>query len=107
MTARTEDIAVLPHWPRGLSRAQAAAYVGLSPNSFDAQVAAGIFPQPVRMGSRVLYDRRALDRAFDRLSGAEFTSSDDASPSEPIDAGADPFLLGLQHDQGSHRPSGR
>lgn len=35
--------------PRGLSRIEAAAYVGMSPNHFDAQVRAGRMPRPKRV----------------------------------------------------------
>lgn len=53
--------------PRGLSRAEAAAYIGLSTSKFDALVAAGSMPRPKTVGSRKLWDRFALDAAFDAL----------------------------------------
>jgi predicted DNA-binding transcriptional regulator AlpA len=73
MTARKADIADLPSWPRLLSREQAAAYCGLSANSFMAEVEAGTFPGPVALSTtrRRLWDRLGLDRALDsRLTGA-------------------------------------
>lgn len=57
--------------PRLVSREIAARYVGLSPNSFEAEVAAGTFPGPLPLGQtrRRLWDLRALDAAIDRAMG--------------------------------------
>jgi predicted DNA-binding transcriptional regulator AlpA len=79
MTAAKKDIADLPGWPRGLSLAQAAAYVGLSPNTFKFHVDAGKYPQPASVGRRKLWDRKALDLALDKVSGlsAESTGAND------------------------------
>ena len=58
--------------PRGLNRIQAAAYVGVSPTTFDGLVEAGRMPQPKQIGARRVYDRAQLDSAFDALGdGAE------------------------------------
>ena len=51
--------------PRGLSRVQAAEYVGVSPSTFDKMVAEGEMPSPKRIGARTVWDRKALDCAFD------------------------------------------
>jgi hypothetical protein len=52
--------------PRLLSREEAAAYCGVSPNLFEERV--GI--KPVRcFGARRLWDRVALDLWLDRVSG--------------------------------------
>lgn len=56
---------------RGLSRQEAARYVGISPPKFDELVREGRMPQPFRIGSRVIWDLRKLDAAFDVLSGPE------------------------------------
>ena len=79
MKRQPEDI--LPHSlaPRGLSREQAAAYVGVSPSLFDAMVKDGRLPQPKRINARVVWDRLKLDAAFDALPG------DDASLANPWD----------------------
>lgn len=53
--------------PRGLSREEAAAYVGLSPGSFDKLVQEGGMPPPKRVGARKIWDIRAVDRAFAKL----------------------------------------
>lgn len=54
--------------PRGLSRTQAARYIGIGTTLFDDMVRDGRMPQPVRINSRTLWDRYALDAAFDALS---------------------------------------
>jgi predicted DNA-binding transcriptional regulator AlpA len=54
--------------PRGLSRVQAAAYIGVSPSLFDEMVRDQRMPQPIRINSRVLWDRIQLDEAFATLS---------------------------------------
>lgn len=57
--------------PRGLSRVQAAAYVGVSPSTFDKMLADGMMPAPRRYGVRTIWDRRQLDEAFDALPGGD------------------------------------
>lgn len=56
--------------PRGLSRVQAAAYIGVSPTLFDAMVADGRMPKPTRINNRVVWDRVKLDEAFAALGDA-------------------------------------
>lgn len=63
--------------PRGLSREAAAAYIGISATKFDSMVTDGRMPRAVRIDGRKVWDRRALDRAFDALEGR--TDPDDAS----------------------------
>ena len=53
--------------PRGLNREAAAQYIGVSPVKFDELVEDGRMPKPKRIDSRNVWDRRALDLAFDRL----------------------------------------
>lgn len=53
--------------PRGLSRVQAAEYVGLSPTTFDLGVKDGTFPTSRRYRGRTMWDRQELDRAIDKL----------------------------------------
>jgi predicted DNA-binding transcriptional regulator AlpA len=57
--------------PRGLSRVQAAEYVGVSSTLFDHMVADSRMPKPARCGRRVLWDRRQIDRALDGLFNEE------------------------------------
>lgn len=71
MVAKIDDISNLPGWPRGLSAAQAAAYVGLSVPAFMAEVDHGKWPAPRRGGAgggRLIWDRNLLDEYYDRLS---------------------------------------
>jgi predicted DNA-binding transcriptional regulator AlpA len=53
--------------PRGLSRTEAAAYIGVSPSLFDQMVRDRRMPQPKRINSRNVWDRRRLDDAFEEL----------------------------------------
>jgi predicted DNA-binding transcriptional regulator AlpA len=51
--------------PRGLSRVQAAEYIGVSPSTFDKMVSDGQMPPPKKMRGRVVWDRKRLDQCFD------------------------------------------
>jgi hypothetical protein len=53
--------------PRGLSRDAAAAYIGVSTGTFQILVDDGRMPQPKLINSRLVWDRLAIDRAFDAL----------------------------------------
>ena len=54
--------------PRLISREAAAAYVSVSPTTFDAMVKDGRMPKPKRLGSRrKAWDVHALDAAVDNL----------------------------------------
>lgn len=53
--------------PRGLSRCEAAAYIGVSPSMFDVMVRDARMPRPKRINSRIVWDRRQLDAAFESL----------------------------------------
>jgi len=60
-----------PRWPRLMSEEDAAEYVGVSVARFRLEVEKGIWPRPVDRGCRRnTYDRLALDKAVDRLSGS-------------------------------------
>lgn len=62
---------IAPPTRRGLSRVEAAGYIGVSPTTFDKLVAAGEMPSPKRIGTRRIWDCRALDLAFDALPGED------------------------------------
>lgn len=53
--------------PRGLSRVESAAYIGVSPTKLDEMVRDGRMPRPKRIDGRVVWDRKQLDAAFDAL----------------------------------------
>jgi hypothetical protein len=54
---------------RGLSRTEAAQYVGVGETKFDEMRADGRMPRPVEIDGRKLWDIRDLDMAFDALKG--------------------------------------
>jgi predicted DNA-binding transcriptional regulator AlpA len=65
----TRGGAAKPALPRrGLSRGEAAEYIGVSPTLFDTLVKAGQMPKPLKAMSRVIWDIRALDEAFTDLA---------------------------------------
>ena len=78
--------------PRLISRDAAAAYVGVSPNTFDKMIADGLMPNPRRLTERRLaWDVRQLDAAIDRLpvDGDADTDTDTTDHSwDDIDAQA-------------------
>ena len=53
--------------PRGLSRVQAAEYIGVGVTKFDEMVDDGRMPKPKRIDGRLVWDRVKLDAAFDEL----------------------------------------
>jgi excisionase family DNA binding protein len=80
--AKTEMAAALerqPHAPvqprivvplkRGLDRTEAAEYVGIGVTKFDQMVRDGRMPAPVHVDGRRVWDIKALDLAFDALTG--------------------------------------
>jgi predicted DNA-binding transcriptional regulator AlpA len=73
MTRALSEIRPLPR--RGLSRAEAAMYIGISAAKFDEMVADGRMPAPVRIDARKIWDIRSLDLAFDALPRENPTNS--------------------------------
>jgi hypothetical protein len=66
MTKSLSDIRPVPR--RGLSRDEAAIYVGVGATLFDRLVADGRMPAPFRIDGRKLWDVRKIDLSFDELS---------------------------------------
>lgn len=58
-------------WPRMMKRQTAASYCDLSVGAFEREITAGRLPAPVVLGGREHWCKNALDRALDRLTGAE------------------------------------
>ena len=54
---------------RGLSYVEAAAYIGVSTSTFNRLVATGQMPTPRCIGTRKVWDIRALDDHFDQIDG--------------------------------------
>jgi hypothetical protein len=72
MTSRRLAPAELPGWPRNMARDLAAAYVGVSPNVFDSEVASGVWPKGRPRGARgglLTWDKELLDAAANREAG--------------------------------------
>lgn len=75
-----------PPW-RGLSREEAAQYIGVGTSLFDAMVKDGRMPQPMTVRTdptgttrpRKIWDIRKLDAAFDAIYG------DDEPDDNPFD----------------------
>ena len=88
MTEPMPSLEKLPHWPRGLSQQQAAAYLGVSVGTFAKEQRAGVWPAPVQIAERrrKLWNRKALDAAFDRLCGLS-TGTPDEENSDGRDPG--------------------
>jgi hypothetical protein len=59
--------AIRPIPRRGLSRIEAAMYVGIGANKFDEMVEDGRMPRPKCIDNRKVFDIVALDQAFDLL----------------------------------------
>lgn len=65
VSARLSDMRPVPR--RGLSRDEAAMYVGISASKFDQLVSDKRMPGARRIDGRRVWDVRALDVAFDAL----------------------------------------
>lgn len=61
---------------RGMSRIEAARYIGVSPGTFDRLVEEGVMPKPKRLRARLVYDRLELDAAFDAIGETPALSND-------------------------------
>jgi len=57
----------LPFMPRGLTRTQAALYIGVGTTTFDEMVKDGRMPQPKEIGQRRVWDKEELDASFETL----------------------------------------
>ena len=64
MTLRPDP---LSYPPRGMSRDEAARYIGVGTTKFDEMVADGRMPRPKRVDGRVIWDRLKIEAAFTDL----------------------------------------
>lgn len=69
MKGQLQDTMSYP--PRGLRAPRAAAYLGMSESSFLALVAEGRMPKPKKLKGMAIWDRLALDAAFETLQSEE------------------------------------
>jgi hypothetical protein len=67
MTATKAQAVTASSPRRGLSRVDAAVYVGVGPTKFDEMVADGRMPAPRRIDGRKVWDVVELDSHFDAL----------------------------------------
>jgi excisionase family DNA binding protein len=74
MTRSTALSSVRPIPRRGLSRDEAAMYIGISASKFDELVRDGRMPAPKRIDGRKVWDIHSLDMAFDALPSDNETS---------------------------------
>ena len=72
---RPADILPVSCPPRGLSRVQAAVYVGVGATLFDEMVEDGRMPAPKKINGKNAWYRPALEEAFVALP-----SKDDTNP---------------------------
>lgn len=68
--------------PRGLSRIEAAHYVGIGATKFDELVKRKLMPEPRCIDARKVWDRRELDAAFDDLPKSEAVDAWEAAHGE-------------------------
>lgn len=73
-TLKSDPIA---YAPRGMSRDEAARWIGVGTTKFDEMVADGRMPRPKRIDGRVVWDRLRIDAAFSDL--------DDEKKVNPLD----------------------
>ncbi|WP_202393164.1 hypothetical protein [Alteraurantiacibacter buctensis] len=71
----------LPDWPRLMSSELAAAYLSIGTTTLRTKG-----PQPRSLGTRVLYDRRDLDRWADALSGQDLDAAERTAEGDDIAA---------------------
>ena len=64
MAGKLQDSLAYP--PRGLRASRAAAYVGMSENTFLDLVTEGKMPKPMRIRGMNIWDRLELDHWFER-----------------------------------------
>lgn len=64
---RRFQIDLLNYAPRGLSRDEAARYIGVGTTKFDEMVDDRRMPRPKRIDGRVVWDRLQIEAAFSDL----------------------------------------
>jgi hypothetical protein len=85
---------------RGLSKDEAAEYCGVSPNTLGRHG-----PTPTKIGDRIIYDRRVLDRWLDELAGLMSGLSGGTGP--PIDTPEEALLEAIHARQTTVRRTSR
>jgi predicted DNA-binding transcriptional regulator AlpA len=67
MTRAASPQDTVAYAPRGMSRDEAARYIGVGATKFDEMVADGRMPRPKRVDGRVIWDRLKVEAAFTDL----------------------------------------
>lgn len=70
---------ITPPVPRLFGSDMTAAYLGISQRMLDHLRLRGDFPEPIRIGRRILWDRKALDAFADSLALPAHDPWDDVS----------------------------
>lgn len=70
----------LPDWPRLMDEPQAAEYLSIGKTMLREHG-----PEPKRLGRRVLYDRRDLDRWADRLGEQPLDEREQVEESQEVE----------------------
>jgi hypothetical protein len=73
----------LAYPPRGMSRDEAARYIGVGTTKFDEMVADRRMPRPKRVDGRVIWDRLKIEAAFTDLPEEKKVSRLDGILSDP------------------------
>ncbi len=68
---------VRPMVRRGLSRLEAAAYIGISPSKFDELRKTNRIPPPKVLDGRLIFTTERLDEFLDALPDEDQTDNDD------------------------------
>jgi hypothetical protein len=84
---------------RGLSKNEAAEYCGVSANTLGRHG-----PMPTKIGDRMIYDRRVLDRWLDELAGLISGSS---GLGLPVDTPEEALLEAIHARQAALRRTSR
>jgi predicted DNA-binding transcriptional regulator AlpA len=72
--------------PRGMSRTDAARYIGVGATKFDEMVSDGRMPRPKRIDGRVVWDRLKIEAAFSDLPDDAKANPWDRVLKNPLDA---------------------
>jgi predicted DNA-binding transcriptional regulator AlpA len=67
MTCAASPQDTVVYAPRGMSRDEAARYIGVGATKFDEMVMDGRMPRPKRVDGRVIWDRLRIEAAFTDL----------------------------------------
>ena len=82
--SKARSATLCPRDPIGLSREEAASFLGISATHFQKLVDQGTFPRARALGGRLIWDADELSKSFRRLPYVgEDRGDDQASPYDP------------------------